>query len=87
VTLLIAQLTLRRVGRAGTSRVALNTTGIASAIERTLDALVGAVRLVVANLSAVEALASQAATLRLVRAFAGEVAGLVATVANVSMMK
>jgi hypothetical protein len=87
VTLLVAQLALLRVGRAGASGVALNTTGVASTVERTLDALVSTVRLVVADLSAVEALASQAATLGLVGAFACEVAGLVAAVASVSMMK
>jgi hypothetical protein len=60
--------------------VALDATSVAGAVERTLDALVGTVRLVVADLSAVVALAGETATLRLVRAFAGKVAGLVAAV-------
>jgi hypothetical protein len=60
--------------------VALDTTSVAGAVERTLDALVGTVRLIVADLSAVVALAGETATLRLVGAFAGEVAGLVAAV-------
>jgi hypothetical protein len=87
MTWLVAQLALLRIGRAVASCMAFDTTSVASAVERTLDALVGTVRLVVADLAAVEALASQAATLGLLRAFASEVAGLVAAVVKVSMMK
>jgi hypothetical protein len=60
--------------------MALDTTSVTGTVERTLDALVETVRLVVADLSAVVALTSEAATLGLVRAFAGKVAGLVAAV-------
>jgi hypothetical protein len=84
VSLLVAQLALLGVGGALASRVALDTTRVAGAAEGTLDALVGAVRLVVADLSAVEALAGEAAALRLVGTFAGEVAGLVAAAVKVS---
>jgi hypothetical protein len=63
--------------------MALLVAELAGAIEWTLDALVGAISLVVADLTAVEALAGQTATaLRLVRAIASKVAGLLADAAR-----
>jgi hypothetical protein len=75
---LVAELAL--LGRTATGRVALDTAEVASAVEGTLDALVGAVRLVVADLTAVEALAGQTAALGLVGTLTSEVADLVAAV-------
>jgi len=61
---------------------------LAGAIERALDTLVGTIRLVVTDLAAVEALASEAAStaLRLVRAVASEVTGLLAAIKCVSIV-
>jgi hypothetical protein len=84
VACLIAEPTLLRVGGAVSGSVAFNTTGVASARERTLDALVGTVGLVVANLTAVEALAGETASLRLVGAVAREVASLAAAACTIS---
>jgi hypothetical protein len=65
--------------------VALLITKLAGAIERTINTLVGTVYLVVTDLTAVEALAGEtSATLRLVRAVAGEVTGLFAAIKDVS---
>jgi hypothetical protein len=65
--------------------MAVNTAGVTSAGELALDSLVGTVRLVVANLTAVVALSSYAAALGLVWAIPSEVAGLSATMIDVSM--
>lgn len=78
MALLIAKLALHRVRRASAGRVTLYTAGIAGSGEGTFDALVGAVRLVVADLAAVEALSSETAALGLVGALAGEVTSLAA---------
>lgn len=78
VAWLVAQLASLRVGRAAAHGVALLSTGVASTTERTLDLGVGAIGLVVTNLTAVEALSSHTTALRLVRAFSSEVSGLVA---------
>lgn len=86
VTFLLAQLADHGVGRAAASRVAFNAAGIASPGERTLDALVRAVSLVVADLTAVEAFARQPIALGLARALASEVTGLVAATYHVSML-
>jgi hypothetical protein len=87
VTLLIAELALLGVGRTATSRVALDTAGIASTGEGTLDALIGAISLVVTDLTAVEALASQTTAPGLVGTLASKVASLVAAVGKVSTLK
>jgi hypothetical protein len=64
------------------SAVALLVTELAGAVEGTLNALVGAISLVVTDLTAVEALAGEtAAALGLVGAVAGEMAGLLANTA------
>ena len=64
------------------SAVALLVTELAGAVEGTLNALVGAIGLVVTDLTAVEALAGEtAAALGFVRAVAGEMAGLLANTA------
>lgn len=70
------------------STMTLLVAEFAGAIERTLDTLIGTVRLVVTDLAAVEALASEAAStaLRLLRAVAGEVTGLLAAIKFVSTM-
>jgi hypothetical protein len=73
---LVAQLARR--GGAVASRMALKTAEIAGACERALDTRIGAVRLVVTDLAAVVALASEAATLRSGGTLAGEMAGLIA---------
>jgi hypothetical protein len=69
---------LARRGGAVASRMALKTAEIAGACERALDTRIGAVRLVVTDLAAVVALASEAATLRSGGTLAREMAGLIA---------
>jgi hypothetical protein len=64
----------------------LYTAGVAGSVEGTLDTLIGAVRLVVTDLAAVEALSSETAALGLVGAFTGEVTSLVAALIEVSML-
>lgn len=61
---------------------------LAGALERALNALVGTIRLVVTDLAAVEALASEAASaaLRLIGAVASEVTGLLAATEHVSIV-
>jgi hypothetical protein len=71
---LVAQLARRKGAVAGS--MTINSAGVASARERTLDARVGVIRLVVTDLTAVVALAGEAAALGLV--------GLVACVASTS---
>lgn len=83
MTLLVAQLALRRVGGAAACSVSLDPAGVACAGELAFDSRVGAVSLVVTDFAAVVALASETAARRVVGAFAGEVTGLVAA-ANVS---
>jgi hypothetical protein len=68
-------------------RVTLNTACIASAGEGTFDTLVRTVSLVVTNLSAVEAFASEATSRGFVRAVSSKVAGLVAAMDRVSMIE
>jgi len=61
---------------------------LAGALERALNTLIGTVRLIVTDLAAVEALASEAASaaLRLIRAVASEVTGLLAAIGIVSVV-
>ena len=61
---------------------------LAGALEGALNTLVGTIRLVVTDLAAVEALASEAASaaLRLIRAIASEVTGLLAAIEYVSII-
>jgi hypothetical protein len=84
VACLVAEPALLRIGWAVAGSVTLDTAGVASARERTLDTLVGAVSLVVANLAAVEALAGETVTFMLVGAVAGKVAGLAAAACTIS---
>lgn len=53
---------------------------VAGTREGTLNTRIGTISLVVSNFTAVVALASEATTFRLVRAFTGEMAGLVAAI-------
>lgn len=64
--------------------MALFITGVTGACEGALNALVGAVRLVVTNLTAVKALSSEAASFGLVRAIAGVVASLTAAASSLA---
>jgi hypothetical protein len=86
VAFLIAKLALHGVRRASAGRMTLYTAGVAGSVEGTLDTLIGAVRLVVTDLAAVEALSSETAALGLVGAFTGEVTSLVAALIEVSML-
>jgi len=87
VARLIAEPALHRVRRASTGGVTLFAAGVAGSAEGTLNTLIGAVCLVVTDLAAVEALASETAALGLVGALPGEVASLAASVLEVSMWK
>jgi hypothetical protein len=78
VSWLIAKLAELRVGGAVSHGVTLFTAGVTGASEGAVNLGVGAVGLVVPDLSTVEALSGQATALRLVRAFASEVSGLLA---------
>jgi hypothetical protein len=85
VAFLVAEPALHRVGRAVTSSMAVDATRVTSTSELALNSLVGTVRLVVADLTAVVALSSHAAALGLVWAIASEVTGLSATIIDVSI--
>jgi hypothetical protein len=74
---LVAQLALH--GRAVTSGMTIDTARVAGTSKGTLDSGVSAVSLVVADLTAVVAFASQAATGGLLRTFPSEVSGLAAS--------
>jgi hypothetical protein len=87
VALIVAELALNRVGRAVASRMALDTAGVTGAGKFALDTGISAVSFVVANLSAVEALAGEAAASGLVWASMSEVPSLVAAVIMISMVK
>jgi hypothetical protein len=65
--------------------MAVDATRVTSTSELALNSLVGTVRLVVADLTAVVALSSHAAALGLVWAIASEVTGLSATIIDVSI--
>jgi hypothetical protein len=78
VALLLAELAC--LSRAVAGRMSFLAAEIACTSEGALDAGIGTVRLVVADLAAVVALASQASALGLVRAFASEVTFLIAAV-------
>jgi hypothetical protein len=77
VTGLVAQLALH--GRAITSGMAIDTARVAGTSKGTLDSGVSAISFVVADLTAVVAFASQAATGGLFRTVPSEVAGLTAS--------
>lgn len=78
VSWLVAQLAELGVGRAVTHGMSPLAAGVANTGEGTVNLRVGTVGLVVSNLSAVEALSGQTATLRLVRALTSQVSCLLA---------
>lgn len=65
--------------------MSFHTASVTGTCERTLNTGIGAVRLVVSNLTAVEALAGQSATFGLVGTVAGKVTSLLASIAEVSL--
>jgi hypothetical protein len=87
VARLVTEPALLWVGWAIAGRVTLNTTCIASARKGPLDSLVRTVGLVVTNLPAVEAFASETASLRLVGTLSSKVTSLAAAIDKVSVME
>jgi hypothetical protein len=68
-------------------RVTLNTTRIASAGKGTLDTLIRTVGRVVTNLPAVEAFASEAASVKLIGTLSSKVTGLVVAIDELSLIR
>lgn len=84
VALLVTKLALHGIGRAAACSMSLNAACVARAGEFALDTRVGTIRLVVTNISAVEAFASQTASGWCVGALASEVAFLATAEKHVS---
>lgn len=86
VAFLVAKLALHGVGWAAACSMSLDTAGVAGTSELALDARIGAISLVVTDLAAVVAFASEAASGWCVGAFASEMTFLAAAAKNVSMV-